>query len=146
MSESLESRPGSVFWIIAGAALAWNLLGVAIYYRTVTATRESLAGDFTPEQIELMVSAPVWVTSAYAIAVFGGAIGSVLLLLRKSLAVPVFALSLAGILVQNFHGFVLADGLAVWGASAAVLPAIVIVIGIALLLYARGAKASGWLD
>ena len=145
MSDLLDSKPTTTFWIIGGAALVWNLIGLVFYYSHVTMTPEALAG-FTDAQQEFFNSTPMWATSAYAIAVNAGALGSLFLLLRKSWAVPLFALSLLGILAQNVHAFLLANGLKVWGSSGIVLPAIVIVIGVALLMYSRTTKDKGWLN
>jgi hypothetical protein len=144
MSDLLDSRPTTTFWIIGGAALVWNLIGLVFYYSHVTMTPEALAG-FTDAQQEFFNSTPMWATSAYAIAVNAGVLGSLFLLLRKSWAVPLFALSLLGILAQNTHAFLLANGLEVWGSSGIALPAIVIVIGVALLMYSRTTKGKGWL-
>jgi len=66
--------------------------------------------------------------------------------LRKALAVPMFLISLVAVLVQNAHAFLLANGLEVWGAGGLVLPAVIIAITVALLLYARSAKAKNWLS
>jgi hypothetical protein len=144
MSDLLDRKPTNNFWIIGGAALVWNLIGLLIYYSHVTMTPEQLASLDVAKQ-EFITSTPMWATSAYAIAVNAGVLGSLFLLLRKSWAVPVFALSLLGILAQNFHAFLLAGGLAVWGTSGIALPAIVFVIGVALLLYSRATKDKGWL-
>lgn len=144
MSDLLDSRPTATFWIVGGAALVWNLLGLVFYYSHVTMTPEALAG-FTDAQQEFFNTTPMWATSAYAIAVNAGVLGSLFLLLRKSWAVALFALSLLGIVVQNLHAFVLANGLEVWGSSGIALPAIVIIIAVALLIYARGVKEKGWL-
>jgi len=59
--------------------------------------------------------------------------------------VPLFIVSLAGILVQQVNAFALANGLEVWGTDGVFLPAIVLVVGIALVWYSRGAKAKGWI-
>jgi len=55
-----------------------------------------------PEPYRVIVeSRPAWATVAFAIAVFGGALGCLLLLLRKSMALYVFSVSLlAAIAVQ----------------------------------------------
>jgi len=145
MSDLLDSRPTTTFWIIGGAALVWNLIGLVFYYSHVTMTPEALAG-FTDAQQNFFNSTPTWATSAYAIAVNAGVLGSLFLLLRKFWAVPLFALSLLGILAQNAHAFLLANGLEVWGSSGIALPAIVIVIGVALLMYSRATKDKGWLN
>ncbi len=145
MSDLLDSRPTTNFWIVGGAALVWNLIGLVLYYQHVTMTPEAMAG-FTEAQKEFFNTMPVWATSAYAIAVNAGVLGSLFLLLRKSWAVPLFVLSLLGIVVQNFNAFLLANGLDVWGSSGIALPAVVIVVAVALLIYSRGAKDKGWLD
>jgi len=141
----LDSRPTTSFWIVGGAALVWNLIGLVFYYSHVTMTPEALAG-FSPEQQEFFTATPTWATSAYAIAVNAGVLGSLFLLLRKAWAVPLFILSLAGIIVQDIYSFVLANGLEVWGTSGIILPAIVIVIAVALLMYSRTAKERGWVS
>ncbi len=42
-------------------------------------------------------SVPMWATVAFACAVFGRALGSLALLMKKSLAEPLLMLSLAGV-------------------------------------------------
>jgi hypothetical protein len=144
MSDLLDGRPNTTFWIVGGAALVWNLIGLVFYYSHVTMTPEALQG-FAEAQQEFFNSTPMWATSAYAIAVNAGVLGSLFLLLRKVWAVPLFMLSLLGILLQNFHAFVLASGLEVWGSNGIILPAVVVVIAVALLMYSRATKANGWL-
>ncbi len=146
MSDELDAAPTTTFWALGGAALVWNLLGLFIYYMHVTATPDSLAAVYNDAEIALVNATPAWATSAYAIAVVTGVVGSLFLLLRKSWAVPMFVISLVGIIVQNAYAFLLADGLEVWGMQVLVLPTIVMVIAAALIWYSRGAKSRGWLS
>lgn len=144
MSEALDSRPTTSFWVIGSAALIWNLIGLALYYSHVTMSPEALAG-FTEAQQEFFNTTPSWATSAYAIAVNAGILGSLLLLLRKAWAVPVYILSLIGVVAQNFEAFVLSDAIGVWGTAGIYLPLIVIVIAAALVGYSHAAKRKGWI-
>lgn len=144
MSDILNGKPTSTFWIVGGVALVWNLIGLAFYYMHVTMTPEAMA-TLTEAQQEFFTTTPTWATSAYAIAVTTGVFGSAFLLLRKAWAVPLFAVSLAGIVVQQFNAFVLANGLEVWGTQGIYLPAVVLIVGIALLWYSRGARVKGWI-
>jgi len=144
MSDEINGGPNTNFWIVGGAALVWNLIGVVMYYLEVTAAPESLA-KLTEAQQAFMAGKPAWATSAFAIAVTTGVLGSLLLLLRKGAAVLMFALSLLAILVQNTHAFLLSNGLEAWGMGGLVLPAVIIVIAVALLLYSQAAKAKHWL-
>jgi len=109
----------------------------------VTMTPLALEG-FTDAQQAFFNSTPAWATSAYAVAVTAGVLASLLLLLRKAWAVPLFALSLVGIILQDLHAFVLGNGLEVWGTKGIFLPAsaIVIVVAIALLMFSRNAKST----
>ena len=145
MSDTFESRPGMTYWIIAGVALVWNLIGIFMFYLQVTATPEALAEYYTDAEVAFIVNTPAWATGAYAIAVFAGALGCVLLLLRKALAIPAFIVSLVGILLQNFYSFALGDGIEIWGTSGMILPAIVILIAVGLIAFASSARRQGWL-
>ncbi len=142
MSDLIANKPGRGFWIIASIALLWNLIGVMTYLMSVTLTAEDLAKMSAAERA-LYVDIPAWVTAAYAIAVFGGTLGCVALLLRKAWAVPLFAVSLVAILVQMGHAFFMSDMLAVQGATAAALPITIIVVAIYLLWFANAAKKQG---
>jgi hypothetical protein len=100
----------------------------------------------TEAQQEFLLATPVWATSAFAIAVNAGVLGSILLLLRKSLAVPVFVISLLGIVLQDLDAFVLRNAYSILGVGSLIIPSMVFVIGVAILLYARAARRSGWLN
>lgn len=146
MSDQINGKPPTSFWIIAGVALVWNLIGIMIYYMQVTSSPEDLAQYYNEAELAFITSTPTWATSAYAIAVTAGVLGCVLLLLRKAWAVPMFIISLAGIVAQDIYGFLIADGIGVWGARGTILPAIVLAIGIALILYSRDSKDKHWID
>lgn len=152
-----DTRPAAPGWFkfLAIIGLLWNLLGVLSYlFYTVLIdkmmTPEVL--DAMPEadranveaQLELLASTPAWATGAYAIAVFGGLLGCILMIMRRNLAVPVLGLSLGGVLVQNAHNFVVANTLEVMGATSLILPSVVLLFAILLLFAAIKAKKEGW--
>ena len=143
-SNDLTTPPRS-FWIISSLLLVWNLLGLMVFAMQATMTDEAMAA--LPEaQQALYSSTPSWVTAAFAVAVFGGTLGCVFLLLKKSWAVPVFVISLAGILAQNFHSFFMSDAVAVFGTVAAVaMPLMVIAIAVFLIWYSRRAQVQEWI-
>ena len=145
MTEVLNGKPPVTYWVIGGAALVWNLIGFVIYFTTMRMTPEDMA-VFTQAQQDFLNSTPMWATSAYAIAVNAGVLGSLLLLLRKAWAVPLFMLSFAGIVVQDLHAFLLANGLEVWGTDGLAVPILVILVAPALILYSRSAKGKGWIS
>jgi len=146
MSDQINGKPPTSFWIIAGVALVWNLIGMVIYYMQVTSSPEDLAKYYNDVELAFITSTPTWATSAYAIAVTAGVLACVFLLLRKAWALPMFMISLAGVFVQDIYAFVMADGIGVWGMKGTILPFIVFVIGVGLIFYSRSAKDDHWID
>ena len=147
MPEESTSKPTTWFWVLAGAMLVWNLIGFMFYYQQSTLTQQIMQdAGLTAQQIAHITNTPAWGHSGYAIAVNAGVLGAIFLLLRKSWAVPFFVLSLLGALVQDLDAFILRDAIGAWGPNAVYLPLTVIVICVAEILYARGAKAKGWLS
>ena len=126
------------------AALLWNLLGCFAYLSDVTLTPEDVA-KMTAAQQALYASRPAWAISATAFAVWGGAAGSVGLLLRKRWSRPLFLVSLAGVIVQDVALFGLSTAAAQAGPAAFALQGLVLVIAVALVVLGRKADAQGWL-
>ena len=146
MSDQINNKPTTAYWIISGVLLVWNLIGLMFYYQQSTLTPEIMANaGLTPQQVAHITNTPAWAHAGYAFAVNAGVLGAILLLLRKAWAIPLFVLSLVGALVQDLDAMVLRDGIAAWGNAGLILPAIVIVICLYEIWYARSAKARGWL-
>ncbi len=138
-----RATPTFAFWIIGVLALGWNLVGLSQYYASVTMSPETITAQFTPEQAAILETTPVWVTSATAIAVTAGVAGSILLLLRMSLAVPVFILSLVALIVQDVYVFGLSDSLAAFGTQPLIVQGIVLLIALFLVAYSRTQRIRG---
>jgi hypothetical protein len=131
------------FNVVAIVALVWNLFGVMSFIFHSTMSPEALAALPDAER-ELYAQYPTWTYVAFAIAVFGGTLGSLLLILKKNLAGPILILSLIAILIQMYHSVFIADSMAVYGPGSLVMPVLVIAIAIYLVLLANKAKKSGW--
>ena len=139
------NKPARGFWIVSVLALVWNLIGVASYLMTTTMGPDTL-NAMSEATRSLYTDVPPWATAAYAIAVFGGLLGCVALLLRKAWAVPVFVISLVAILVQMGHAFFMSAMLEVRGTAAAILPTLIIVVAVYLVWFSRSARSRGWLN
>ena len=146
MNDELNGSTPMTHWLVAGAALIWNLFGFMVYLMTVRATPEQMAQQYNAAEIAFLDAVPAWATSANAIAVTAGVLACVLLLLRKSLALPLFVASLVALLVQDLYSFVLEDAVGVFGMVPAYIQGTVFVIAIALVFYARGAIKGGLLS
>ncbi len=133
-------------WVVGIVALLWNAVGAMDYVMTQT-RNEAYMGQFSPEELAFFYGFPTWVVAAWAIAVWGGVLGAVLLLLRKRLAVPVFLASLVAMVITTFHNFVLSDGMEVMGKDLMALgfTVVIFLVAIALFLYARAMQKRGTL-
>ena len=132
------------FKVVAVLALLWNLLGCFAFFSDLRLSPQDLA-KMPEAQQALYATRAGWAVAATAVALFGGALGSIGLLLRKKWAFPVFVLCLLSILVQDFGLFVLADGASLGGPVVVVMQAVVLAVGIGLVLLSRKGIARGWL-
>lgn len=130
-------------WIMGVISLLWNVVGAFDYLMTKT-RNEAYMSKFTPEQLEYFYGFPAWVTGFWAIAVWGAVLGSILLLLRKRLAVPVFAISLVTMVITTIYNYGLSDGYNIMGGAGPLIFSIVIfLIATGLLVYARAMANRG---
>lgn len=133
------------YWIVAVFALVWNLIGVAMWYLQVSMTPEQLAA--MPEaQRQVYEGTPGWINIVFAVAVFGGVLGALGLLMKKRWACTMFALSLIALLVQMIGAYVVTPAWAAYGPVGLVMPVVLLLIALFLLWYANKAKARGWLS
>jgi len=128
------------FWVICIVTLIFNAMGDMNYFVQMNA--DSLASF--PEQYRPIIEGrPAWATGAFAIAVFGGSLGCVLLLLRKPAAFYVFIASLLGVMVTMVHIFSVA-GFSSFGVWMGVLMQLGVTVF--LIWYSKLAENKGWIS
>ncbi len=76
---------------------------------------ETYMSNFTAEQLAFFYGIPVWTIATWAIAVWGGVAGTLLLLMRKRMATWVFLVSLVCMVITTVQNYVLSNGLDVIG-------------------------------
>ena len=96
---------------------------------------------FPPEQRQYFESFPWWAVAFWAIGVFGGVIGCLLLLLKNRLAFHVLLASLIGSIVSTLGGLFLLGGLEVMRETNALGLTVFPVIFAAFLAYYAGAMS-----
>lgn len=130
------------FMPVAIVALLWNLMGCAAYLMDVMLTPEAIAA-MSADQQALYAARPAWAVALYAIAVWGGALGCVGLIMKKRWAKGPLLASLLGLIGQDIALF----GMSPVAISASVyaLQGMVLVIAVLLLLLANKATRQGWL-
>ena len=126
------------FWIVGVVALLWNGMGVYAYLDQALMSAEEFAA--LPEvQQDLLTTQPVWVTAAFAIAVFAGLVASIAFLLRKQIAVRLFLVSLVAAIVQISSYFVLDGYMEFISAYGWTMPALILLFAVGFWLIARHA-------
>lgn len=105
-------------WVVGIVAVLWNAFGCFDYTMTALQGEAWLRqAGMTDAQIAYVNAMPTWMTAVWAIGVWGGLLGSALLLARRKLALPVFVASLAAYVLSLVYYYVLSDGLAAMGAG-----------------------------
>lgn len=145
MSENTQTKPTKTFWIISIAALLWNLMGLMSFIMEVTLSEEALAA-LPEDQRALYETNPSWMPILYGLAVITGTLACVFLLMKKSLAVPLFVLSFIAVIIQMTYWLVFTESLNVYGPGGAVMPLLVIFVGGFLVWYTKKVKTVGWIN
>lgn len=129
-------------WIVGVLSLLWNAMGCFDYLATKLRL-DFYMSQFSEAQLEYFYGFPAWMSVFWALGVWGALLGSLALLFRSRWAVTLFALSLLGMIVSTVHTVFLSNGLEVMGSGAAAFSAVIFVIGVFLLVYARRMSARG---
>lgn len=142
MDDRTSVRPvAGWFTAAAAASLLFMALGCAVYIVHVTTDPASLPLDMRAAY----EAEPAWVTAANAVAVWVGALGALLLLLRRKLAEPLLLASLAAVLVW-LAGLLLVpelrDSLSTNDVAVALIVAL---ITGTIWSFARRSRQRGWL-
>lgn len=145
MTMNYLRKPSNLFWVISSIALVWNLMGVFNYLDQAFMT-DKILETLPKEQQILYQDVPAWVTAAFAIAVFFGTLGSLLLLLKKKIATTFFIISFLGIVGQMSYGLLIDQNSDSYGPMGIAMPIIIIAFGGYLIWYSRKANEHRWLS
>jgi hypothetical protein len=90
---------------------------------------------------------PAWATGAFAIAVFGGALGCLLLLLRKSAACYLFIAALLGVIVQGIPYLGMTGSTNAYGPVEISLYILMpLLVAAFLIWYSKWAESKSWIS
>lgn len=129
-------------WVVGVVTLLWNAMGGMDFTMTMTKNEEYMSA-FTEEQLEYFYGFPSWLIFFWAVAVWASVLGSVLLLFRSKLAVPVFLASFIAMVVTTIYNFGMTNGLEIMGTGGAIFSAVIFVIALLLVLYSRAMARKG---
>ncbi len=129
------------FWAIGAVALVWNVMGIINFFVQMN---PDVIAAYRESERAIIESRPLWATVGFAIAVFGGALGCLLLLLRKSAAYYLFIASLLGVIVTMTHTL----GVGIDFGLGEILGIILmpLVVAAFLIWYSKQARSKGWIS
>jgi len=138
------NKPPLWFTVFAIVALLWNLAGLFAVVADIRLSAADIAA--LPQQQQALYAArPIWSILASVVAVAGGTLGCVGLLVRKRWALWALYASLVGVVVQDVGIFVVAGAASVPGIVPFVLQGAVFLVAVVLLVLAHRAVARAWL-
>ena len=125
-------------WVVGVLSLLWNGFGAYDFIMSTTKGEAYMrASGMTQPMIDYYDAMPAWMYGPWTLGVWGAVLGSVLLLIRRRLAVPAFTLSLLGAAASLIYGKVnpmppLPPAMAAMG----YMPWIIVLIAALMLWYA----------
>ena len=132
------------FWLIALLGIIWSALGV-MNYLMQTLNPEFVA-SFPELQRSLIENRPNWATAGFAVSVFSGLIGSVLLLFKKPLSFYFLVLSLLGTVLVVVHVLKVAGATGNFAIPQLIMMAgMPFIVSSILAWYPKLAQKRGWL-
>ena len=150
MATSAQARTPIHIWIVGILALLWNGFGCYDYFMTRTSGAAYIDSMMHTDQGSAIMAYingfPIWVSAAWGFGVWGGLAGSILLVMRSRHAVAAFAVSAIGAVVGLGWQILNPSGIAEMSETVnRVMPYVIIVVAVALFLYARAVEKKGLL-
>jgi hypothetical protein len=142
-NQTKPSLPKS-FWLIASLGFIWNALGSVNYFMQMNA---GLIAVRPVTEQAIIIGRPAWATAGFAVGVFAGTLGCLLLLFRTSKALLAFAVSIAGIAVTMIHTLQVAASTVPFTLLEIFFMAILpLIMALLLLWYTKHAEGKGWIS
>ena len=148
MQQAVSARTPAHLWIVGALSLLWSCFGAYDYtmsnMRNEDYIKSAMPGTDPAVALAWMDAFPIYAKIGWALGVWGGLLGAILLLMRSRYSVWAFAVSMLGIVLSI--GWQLVAAPALPGADsgmAKIIPFIVIVIGLFLLWYSWSMEKKG---
>lgn len=150
MDEAIKRNTPWHLWAVGVLATLWNAFGAYDYVMTRQRDADYLQGmmpGMDPQAVLAWIDAfPIWAQFGWGLGVWGGLLGSLLLLARSRYAVHAFAASLVGAVFSLGYQLAAAPpmpGAEALGAMNTVMPIVIIAVAALLLYYAQRQRGRG---
>lgn len=135
------TKPTPLYWLISIVAIFWNFMGIIAYLGQAYISDDAL--KMLPEENQLYFSnVPAWVTAAFAVAVFGGFLGAIGLIIRKKWAYFLFVISFLALVAQHVYNFFIQNYIEMTG-SQMILPIVTFIIALFLIYFSKQKSQQG---
>ena len=140
MNDETVRRVHWSFWLIGIVALVWNVGGVINFFVQMN---PDMLDAYRESERAIIEDRPAWATAAFAVAMFGGALGCLLLLFKKSAATYVFIASLIGVIVTMIHTLGVDINFGIGEILGIIL--MPLVLAVFLIWYSKWTESKGWI-
>jgi hypothetical protein len=124
-------------WVVGILSLLWNLGGAFDFFMTETKNAAYLK-NMTPAQLEFCSSLSFWVVVLWGLATWCAPLGSLLLLLRRRVAMSVFFVSLVCMVLTTVHNYGFTNIRQVMpGTGPLIFTGVIFIVALLLWIYAR---------
>lgn len=139
MAAAAPRRTPWHLWAVAILSLLWNASGAY----TIMMAQAGRLPDLSADEAAYYAAQPLWFVIVTDIALVSPLLAAVALLLRRGVAVWLFAISLAAILVTNAYDLSTGASRALANTGALVVTALIVVLAALQLLYAWAMRKRG---
>lgn len=146
MQQTAHAKAPTHLWIVGILSLIWNCFGGYDYTMTRTRNLDYLASMGVDPNVVLnyIDAMPMYAQVGWGLGVWGGLLGSILLLMRSRFAVHAFALSLIGAVVSLGSQYLGPTPPAEMSTGASkYMPLVIIALAAVQLWYANNARKTG---
>lgn len=128
-------------WVVSGAALLWYLSGAV----TIQLAQLGRLPGIDADEIAYYAGKPTWLVITTVIGTYGSVLGAILLLMKRSASVAVFALALAAIVLANAVEFANGTSRVYANSGAAIATAVIGAIAVFMVWYSQAMRRRGLL-
>jgi hypothetical protein len=146
MATRAEARRAPThLWLVGILALLWSAMGCYDYWMTMSGNQAYLA-KYPADAMAYMNALPKWTVATWAVGVWGGLAGALLLLARSRYAVWAFMLSAIGAVVGiGYQMFMTTQPASMKTGAMAAMPLVIIALCLFFLWYSYSEQKKGTL-
>ena len=101
----LTNRPPVSFWIIATAAIVWNIIEFYFSSYELSLIQENA----TVDELIYFENLPIWFVTVFLLALFCEMLGAFALFMRRKIAVKLYGVAFFALLIIEFYWLFIID-------------------------------------